>query len=69
MYGVKLEDQVDQEVLYGLQSELDLDLWEYGVPKVKDVLVMVSPDKKERFLDILDRNYIKHYLHLSDVAQ
>ncbi|OWR54814.1 hypothetical protein KGM_212730 [Danaus plexippus plexippus] len=69
VYGVKLEDQVDQEVLYGLQSELDLDLWEYGVPKVKDVLVMVSPDKKERFLDILDRNYIKHYLHLSDVAQ
>ncbi|CAG9559453.1 unnamed protein product [Danaus chrysippus] len=69
VYGVKLEDQVDQEVFYGLQSGLDLDLWEYGVPKVKDALVMVSPDKRKRFLDTLDRNNIKHYLHLSDVAK
>lgn len=52
-----------------LQAKLNVDVWNHGAIEVRDALVMVSPEKKQEFVNILSENNVKHYLHLADVAK
>ena len=51
-----------------LQAKLNIDIWNHGAIEVRDALVMVSPEKKQEFLNILSEGNLKHYLHRADVA-
>ncbi|CAH2238364.1 jg18010 [Pararge aegeria aegeria] len=69
VHGVQLRSRSDQIVLYNLQSELNVDLWEYGAPSTRDAYIMVSPENRAEVFDMLDANNMKHYVHLPDVAK
>ncbi|CAH0714054.1 unnamed protein product, partial [Brenthis ino] len=69
VYGVHLRDTSDQDIIDNLEVELNVDIWNHGALKVRDALVMVSPEKKAAFLDILNARGMKHYLHLANVAK
>lgn len=70
LHGVKLRDRSDQRILFELQAELNVDLWEHGAPGLdRDVTMMLSPDNKMKVLDILDANGIAHYIVDNNVAK
>ncbi|XP_045454164.1 carboxypeptidase B-like [Melitaea cinxia] len=68
VHGVQLRDRADQKVLYDLQIELGVDVWDHGAPGVNDALVMVTQENVAEFLEKLDENGMNHYLQISDVA-
>ncbi|XP_052739115.1 carboxypeptidase B-like [Bicyclus anynana] len=69
VHGVQLRGRSDQRVLYELQTELNVDLWEHGAPGQRDASIMVSPENLMEVFEILDANDMKHYLQIRDVAK
>ncbi|XP_013142996.1 PREDICTED: carboxypeptidase B-like [Papilio polytes] len=68
VHGVEVKDRGDQEILQEMVISLDVDLWQYGFPGVRDAIVMVASENKDEFLKQLDDNGISHYLHIEDVT-
>ncbi|CAH2051565.1 unnamed protein product, partial [Iphiclides podalirius] len=69
VYGVKVMNRADQEILNELMLSLDIDLWTQGTPGARDALAMVSPQNRLQFLHELEINGLSHYLHIDDVAR
>nr|USU81840.1 M14 metal carboxypeptidase 9 [Antheraea pernyi] len=69
VHGVKIRDRSDLQILHELEEQLDLDVWQHGMPGQRDALVMVNADNANSFLEALDVHGIVHYLHVSDVAK
>lgn len=69
VHGVQLRHHEDQAILYNLQTDLGVDIWEHGAPGDRDAFVMLSPKIAEEVFGILDANGMKHYLHIADVAE
>jgi len=56
-------------LLHDLEPILDLDVWQHGIISEREAFIRVAPENKEHFLNALDEEGIKHYVHLEDVAQ
>nr|XP_034827791.1 carboxypeptidase B-like [Maniola hyperantus] len=69
VHGVQIRHRSDQKVIFEVQADLNVDLWEHGAPGNRDAFIMLSPENREEVLDILDANNMKHYLHIADVAE
>nr|USU81848.1 M14 metal carboxypeptidase-like 17 [Antheraea pernyi] len=69
VHGIQLEDIEDVKFLYELETNLDLDLWQHGMPGQRDALIMVSPQNRNEFFDYLDERGLVHYLKIADVAK
>ena len=60
---------MDQKWLHELEHQLELDIWQPGVPSVREAHVMVQPEKKEEFLMALKAQGLDYSLRLGDVAR
>ncbi|KAH9638789.1 hypothetical protein HF086_002029 [Spodoptera exigua] len=69
VFGVQLRNSSDLELLHNLELELHLDMWQYGMPRQRDAMVMVPPHARDHFLTSLDTEGVGHYVHIEDVAQ
>ncbi|XP_045770470.1 uncharacterized protein LOC123870997 [Maniola jurtina] len=69
VHGVQLRHRSDQKVIFEVQADLNVDLWEHGAPGSRDAFIMLSPKNRVEVLNILDANDMKHYLHVADVAK
>ncbi|XP_022832017.1 carboxypeptidase B-like [Spodoptera litura] len=69
VFGVQLRNTSDLELLHNLELNLDLDMWQYGMPLVRDAMVMVPPHVREEFLSALDKEEVSHYVHVENVTQ
>lgn len=69
MFGVQLRNSSDLELLHHLELKLNLDMWQYGMPRVRDAMVIVPPRVRGEFLSALDEARVGHYVHVQDVAQ
>ncbi|CAK1590646.1 unnamed protein product [Parnassius mnemosyne] len=69
VHGIKVNDRNDQELLFKLVDSLNIDIWDHGVPALRDALAMVGTERKDEFLKQLDLGNISHYLHLEDVSR
>ncbi|CAH1641346.1 unnamed protein product [Spodoptera littoralis] len=69
VFGVQLRNTSDLELLHNLELNLDLDMWQYGMPQVRDAMVMVPPHARGKFLSALDKEGVSHYMHVENVTQ
>uniref|UniRef100_A0A2H1V2Z0 SFRICE_023862 n=1 Tax=Spodoptera frugiperda TaxID=7108 RepID=A0A2H1V2Z0_SPOFR len=69
VFGVQLRNSWDLELLHNLELKLNLDMWQYGMPRVRDAMVIVPPRVRGEFLSALDEAGVGHYVHVQDVAQ
>lgn len=69
MHIIKLKDRADQKVLYDLEIDLGVDIWQHGMPGQRDAMVMVTPENRIEVLDELDSKGIEHYVHLNDLSK
>lgn len=69
VHDVQLRNTADQKILFGMQDQFELDLWEHGMPGQREARVMVSEENRAAFLDALDAEGIEHYVHLTNVPE
>ncbi|KAJ8713183.1 hypothetical protein PYW08_008487 [Mythimna loreyi] len=69
VYNVHVRNKSDQQLLHDLEQQLDLDIWQDGVAGVREAQVMVTPQRKQEFLQALEVYGIGYSLHLNDVAE
>ncbi|CAB3256728.1 unnamed protein product [Arctia plantaginis] len=69
VHNIKVRDKSDQDFLFNLLLELDLDVWNYGEPLRQNASVMVTPENRQKFLEAIDGRNLEHNVHIDDVAK
>ncbi|CAB3219977.1 unnamed protein product [Arctia plantaginis] len=69
VHGIKLRDRSEHQLLGDLISTLDVDIWQYGEPEVRDALVMLTPANRETFLAAMDDKGVEHYVKMANVTK
>ncbi|XP_075983745.1 carboxypeptidase B-like [Anticarsia gemmatalis] len=67
--GIKLRDRSDLKLLSTLESDLDLDIWQDGMPGARDAMVMTTPATQYALIDALDNNGVEYYVVVQNVAK
>ncbi|CAG4933822.1 unnamed protein product [Colias eurytheme] len=69
VHGVVLNNDEELNILQELELKLNLDVWQRGLPAVRDAVVMVTPENKPEFFSALESHSIQYYVQLEDVVQ
>ncbi|XP_045503563.1 carboxypeptidase B-like [Colias croceus] len=69
VHGVVLNNDEELNILKELELKLNLDVWQRGLPAVRDAVVMVTPENKPEFFSTLESHSIQYYVQLDDVVQ
>ncbi|XP_038217343.1 carboxypeptidase B-like [Zerene cesonia] len=69
VHGVVISNYEELNILQELELELNLDVWQRGLPGVRDAVVMVTPENRREFFSELESHSIQYYVQLEDVVQ
>ncbi|XP_022129564.2 carboxypeptidase B [Pieris rapae] len=69
VYSIVLRNTDDLHTLYKLEVESNLDIWQHGLPGVREAVVMPTPENRDVFFEVMERNGIGFFEKIQDVAQ